>query len=140
MLKEFANGLYAGLVAKNLIKQDYDTVELNGVRHTIALRPQLRAGLGYDGGWYRLGLDVDLTKNKPLTFENASRYVAIGGELSAWGWAQLRAGYRFDTENSDRSVASVGIGLSPFKVLHLDLAVAGNSNEIGVSTQLALTF
>jgi len=140
VLKEFANGLYAGLVAKNLIKQDYDTVELNGVRHTIALRPQLRAGLGYDGGWYRLGLDVDLTKNKPLTFENASRYVAIGGELSAWGWAQLRAGYRFDTENSDRSVASVGIGLSPFKVLHLDLAVAGNSNEIGVSTQLALTF
>lgn len=141
LLKEFNNGLYTGLVGKNLISRDYETAQDQyGQSHTIALRPQLRAGLGYDGIWYRVGMDVDLTKNKPLAFEDASRYVAVGGELSAWGWAHLRAGYRFDTQNNDRSVASLGLGIAPFKVLHFDLAVAGNSNEIGVSTQLALTF
>lgn len=141
LLKEFNNGIYTGLVGKNLISRDYETApDLDGTRHTIALRPLVRAGLGYDGGWFRVGMDVDLSKNKPLAFEEASRYVAVGGELSAWGWAQLRAGYRFDTENNDRSVASLGLGLSPFKVLHLDIAVAGNSDEVGLSTQLALTF
>lgn len=140
LLKEFENGVYTGLVAKNLIGRDYDTVALNGVAHTISLRPQLRAGIGYDGGWFRLAADADLTKNKPLAFEDGSRYVAVGAELSALGWAQLRAGYRFDTVDSDRNVVSVGFGLSPFKVVHFDLAVAGNSNEIGASAQLALTF
>lgn len=87
-----------------------------------------------------MGMNVDLTKSKPLAFEDASRYVAVGVELSAWGWAHLRAGYRFDTENADRSAASLGLGIAPFKVLHFDLAVAGNSDKIGVSTQPALTF
>lgn len=141
LLKEFNNGVYTGLVGKNLISRDYETAsDEAGRSHTIALRPQLRAGVGYDGIWYRVGMDIDLTKNKPLAFEDASRYVAVGGELSAWGWAHLRAGYRFDTQNNDRSVASLGLGIAPFKVLHFDLAVAGNSDEIGVSTQLALTF
>lgn len=140
LLKEFENGFYTGFVAKNLISRDYDTVELNGEKHTISLRPQLRAGVGYDAGWYRLGLDVDLTKNKPLAFEQGSRYIAIGGEISAFGWAHLRAGYRLDTVDSNRSVASIGLGVSPFRVVHFDLAVAGNSDEVGASAQLALTF
>jgi hypothetical protein len=140
LLKAFDNGFYTGFVAKNLISRDYDTVELNGEKHTISLRPQLRAGVGYDGGWYRLGVDADLTKNKPVAFEQGSRYIAIGGELSAFGWAHIRAGYRFDTVDSNRSVASIGLGVSPFKVVHFDLAVAGNSDEVGASAQLALTF
>lgn len=142
LLKEFSNGVYTGFVAKNLISRDYDTVPNpeDGTRHTIALRPQLRAGVGYDGGWFRVGADIDLTKNKPLAYEEGSRYIAVGAELSAWGWAHLRAGYRHDTVNSDRSVASIGLGISPFKVLHLDFAVAANSDEVGASTQLALTF
>lgn len=140
LLKAFDNGFYTGFVAKNLISRDYDTVKLNGEKHTISLRPQLRAGVGYDGGWYRLGVDADLTKNKPVAFEQGSRYIAIGGELSAFGLAHIRAGYRLDTVDSDRSVASVGLGISPFRVMHIDLAVAGNSDEVGASAQLALTF
>src|SRR5699024_8669395 len=115
--------LHAGLTIKNLIAREYDTAEVDGEVHTIELEPQARLGLGYEGGWYRLGADVDLTTNTPVAYEDESRYAAVGVELDAWGWAQLRAGYRANSENSDRNVASVGVGLSPFRVLHLDIVV-----------------
>lgn len=140
LTKDFGNGLYVGAVVKNLIGRDYKTVTIDNENHTISLKPLARVGVGYDGGWFRVGADLDLTKNKPMAFEEGSQYVAVGAELSAFGWAQLRAGYRHDTVNSDRSVVSAGIGLSPFKVLHLDIGVAANEDEVGASAQLALTF
>jgi len=41
--------------------------------------------------------------------------------------------------NSDRNVASAGIGLSPFGV-HIDPGVAGNENEVAASLQLDYQF
>lgn len=138
-LTAFGN-LHAGLTIKNLISREYETAEVNGEKHTIELEPQARLGFGYEGGWYRLGTDIDLTTNAPVAFEDESRFVAVGGELDAWGWAQLRAGYRANSENSDRNVASLGLGLSPFRVVHVDLAVAGNDQEAGAAVNLSLTF
>lgn len=140
LTKDFGNGLYVGAVVKNLISRDYKTVTIDNENHTISLKPLARVGVGYDGGWFRVGADLDLTKNKPLAFEEGSQYFAVGAELSAFGWAQLRAGYRHDMVNSDRSVISAGIGLSPFKVLHLDLGLAANADEVGGALQMALTF
>jgi hypothetical protein len=79
-----------------------------------------------------------LTKNKPVAFEQGSRYIALGGELDALGWAALRAGYRFDMVDSSRSIPSIGVGFSPFGVLHIDVAVARTDRELGA--HLALTF
>jgi hypothetical protein len=104
------------------------------------LKPQARIGVSHSNSWSTVALDVDLTKNSPTGFSDSTQYVAIGGELSAWGWAQIRAGYRMDMVNSDRSVYSLGLGLSPFRVVHLDLAVAGNDNEIGASFQFGVDF
>ena len=56
-----------------------------------------------------------------------------------FGWGQLRAGYRANLSNSDRSVTSAGIGFSPFGV-HVDLAVAGNDNEVGIAAQVGFRF
>lgn len=139
MLTSFGN-LSAGLTVKNVISREYETAEVGGESHTIELEPQARAGLGYEGGWYRLGADVDLTTNAPVAFEQESRFVGVGGEIDAWGWTQLRAGYRANSENSERDVASLGLGLSPFRVLHIDVAVAGNEHEQGAALNLLLTF
>jgi hypothetical protein len=108
--------------------------------YTIKVAPQARAGVGYGGGWYRFALDADLTKNDPVAFEDSTQFIAAGVELDAYGSAQLRLGYRHDAVDSDRSVASAGIGLSPFKVLHFDVAITGSDNEVGGAAQLALTF
>lgn len=124
-----------GLVVKNVLAQEYDTVRGNKVK----LNPQARFGVSYQSGWTTFALDADLTENEPVDFEGKSRYVSLGTELNLLDWAQLRLGYRADTVNDNRNVASVGLGLSPLGV-HLDLAVAGNSDEIGASAQFGFRF
>ena len=146
--KNYGNGWRTGLVIKNVIPQalDFKRAPTLGVGATpvatgdqLILKPQARIGVSHENGWSTLALDVDLTRNDPAGFEKATRYIALGGELNAFGWAQLRAGYRLDTENSARNVASVGLGISPFGI-HADVAVAGNANEVGASFQLGFHF
>ena len=144
--KNFDNGWRSGFVVKNVIPYtlDFKTAPTPGAPpvangNTLTLRPQARIGVSHANKWSTIAMDVDLTRNDPSGLEKATRYIALGGELNAWNWAQLRAGYRVDTENSARNVASIGLGLSPFGV-HADLAVAGNANEIGASFQLGFRY
>lgn len=139
--KNYSNGWRTGFVIKNVIPQ---TLEFKRAfvptGETLSLKPQARIGVSHSNSWSTVALDVDLTRNDPAGFENKTQYVAIGGELNAWDWAQLRAGYRVDMVNSERNVTSIGLGLAPFGVVHVDLAVAGNANEIGASFQLGVHF
>jgi len=150
--RNYENGWRSGVVVKNLIPQTFDfksigsgavTGSAQSVTGTLNINPQLRAGVSHANEWSTVALDVDLTQNDPAGLENKSQYIALGGELSASGWAQIRAGYRMDVVNSARDVASIGFGLSPrlpyFKP-HFDLGVAGNANEVGASMRLGLNF
>ncbi|MGM0595305.1 MAG: conjugal transfer protein TraF, partial [Pseudomonadota bacterium] len=144
--KNYANGWRTGFVIKNLIAQEYDTYrrnsntgEMEKTGNRIELKPQARIGVSHTSDWHTVALDVDLTENEPVGFEEGSRFVALGGELNLADWAQLRAGYRVNTVDSDRSIASVGLGLSPFGV-HFDVAVAGNDNEMGAAAQFGFRF
>ncbi len=134
--RDFGNGWRAGFVAKNMIAQEFVTAENN----TIELNPMLRAGVSHHTGWSTVALDVDLTENDPAGMDSATQYVAIGGELNGLGWLQIRAGYRANISENDRDVFTLGVGVSPFDVVHLDVAVAGNSNEAAASAQLGLSF
>lgn len=144
--KDYNNGWRTGLVVKNIIpyKLDFKSALTPGATpvatgDVLVLNPQARLGVSYTNSWSTLAVDIDMTRNDPAGLENPTRYVAFGGELNAFNWAQLRAGYRIDTENSARNITSVGLGLSPFGV-HADLAVAGNANEIGASFQLGFRY
>lgn len=141
---EFAPGWRAGLVVKNLIAREYETMRrVNGVMtptgNVVELNPQLRAGLSWQSDWYTLAADLDLAENEPAGLEEPSQYLALGAELNGWEWVQLRLGFRADLSNSDRSVASIGFGVSP-SVFHLDFAVAGNGDEVGAAAQLGFQF
>lgn len=139
--KEYNNGWRTGFVIKNVIPQKLDFKKLSvPTGESLSLMPQARIGVSKANSWSTVALDVDLTRNDPAGLENPTQYIALGGELDAWGWAQLRAGYRVDMVNSDRNVTSVGLGLAPFRVVHIDLAVAGNANEIGASFQFGVHF
>ena len=147
--KDYNNGWRSGFVIKNVIpyKLDFKSIPLgapsgstpvaNG--NTLTLNPQARIGVSHANSWSTVALDVDLTRNDPSGLENNTQYIALGGELNAFGWAQIRAGYRVDMVNSARNITSLGLGLSPFGV-HADLAVAGNANEIGASFQLGFRY
>ncbi|MGX9309646.1 conjugal transfer protein TraF, partial [Pantoea ananatis] len=73
--------------------------------------------------------------------DEKAQYAGVGAELNAWNWAQLRAGYRADMRNSDRSMFTAGVGISPFNVVHLDLTgMAGTDRSYGAAAQLSFTF
>lgn len=133
--KDFGNGWKLGLTAKNLISKTYETARGND----FEIKPQYRAGAGYRWGWVSVAADLDLTKNDPAGLDRETKYAAVGAELDVWKTVQLRVGYRHNMEDSDTSVASLGLGMSPFGV-HLDIAVAGNDEEVAAAIQTGFRF
>jgi hypothetical protein len=144
LAKDHENGWRSGFVIKNVIPQSYDFKRIATgapagsaqiTTGTLKLNPQARVGVSHANSWSTVAMDLDLTANDPAGFENKSQYLALGGELNAWGWAQLRAGYRANLKDNARNVTSVGVGLGP-----LDVTVAGSGNEVGASVALGFTF
>ncbi|EJN4387982.1 conjugal transfer protein TraF, partial [Escherichia coli] len=75
------------------------------------------------------------------TYDSKRQFAAIGAEFNAWKWVQLRAGYRQNLASNDGSAFTAGVGVSPFDVVHLDLAgLAGTDNNYGAIAQLQFTF
>lgn len=136
MSTALADAWRVGATVRNAISRSYETA----LGNEIDLDPQVRAGAAYDGGWFRLSGDADLAENDPIGFEDGTQFVGIGGEIDIVGWIQLRAGYRADLVDSVRNTTSVGIGLSPFRTLRLNLGAAGNDDELGGAFQLGVTF
>ena len=143
-----------GLVGKNLLggKFDYSDVEVQpkdsdgnptgGTPVTlsggsVSLDPQYRAGIAYNGNWASFALDVDLTENDPVAYENPTQYAALGVELDVFSTLQLRAGYRTNMSVTDADIVSVGFGLSPFGV-HIDIAAMANPNDVEKEAGVAL--
>ena len=133
--KDFENGWKGGLVVKNLISQEYETVRGN----KIEIAPQARAGISHQNEWVAVAFDADLNAADPVGFESETQYIGLGAELDIFDTAQLRLGYRHNLKDSDTSVPTVGIGLSPFGV-HIDLALAANDDEVAFSGQLGFRF
>jgi hypothetical protein len=160
--KSYNNGWRTGLVVKNVVPQSFDfkaiapgaaTGSAQQTTGQLNLNPQGRLGVSHENTWSTVALDLDLAKNNPAGLESKSQYAGIGGELSAWGWAQLRAGYRSDLLSKGQELISLGFGLSPripyFKP-HLDVAVTAsrdvlssgwnNATQAGASLKLGFNF
>ncbi len=151
--KKFDSGWTTGLVIKNVIPQTLDFKKAptagalpEATGEKLILNPQARIGVSHSNKWSTIAMDMDLTRNDPIGFEKKTQHIALGGELNAFGWAQLRSGYRVDMVNSARNIYTFGIGLAPFGLIHADLALAANSlelnkiTEFGVSAQLGVHF
>ena len=150
--KSYLNGWRTGVVVKNVIPKAYNFMSIapgaasgsaQQVTGSLNVKPLVRAGVSHENAWSTVAFDLDLTKNDPAGLENNSQFAALGAELSALGWAQIRAGYRADLINPVRNVTSIGLGISPrvpyFK-FHFDLAYAYNANENGASFQFGFNF
>lgn len=133
--KDFGNGWRTGLVAKNLISEDYLTANNNVVK----IEPQLRVGVAKSGEWWTLATDIDLIENEPAGFESKSQFFGVGGEVSFFGWLDLRAGYQHNMSDSNDSMPTIGLGFSP-GWFHLDFAYAGNSDQKAGSVQMGFQF
>ncbi|EOA6240578.1 conjugal transfer protein TraF [Escherichia coli] len=130
-----------GLVAQNLIPRSIETKEVHGVTETFRIRPQVTTGVSWHNDMFTTALDVDLTPASGFTSDSKRQFAAVGAEFNAWKWAQLRTGYRQNLASNNGSAFTAGIGLSPFDVIHIDVAgLVGTDNNYGAIAQLQFTF
>jgi hypothetical protein len=131
----------AGLAVKDLIKQEI-VVENGSFSDVYKLDTQATLGFAYAAEYVTVALDTDLTKQTRFqSLNDDTQFVRFGVEGDLFGWAQLRAGYEMDLEDTLDNAFTAGIGFSPFGVVSLDIAGSyAGENQFGVSTNLALTF
>lgn len=148
-----------GATVKNI---SGETIESNPLRLpegvdplTFEVKPQVRVGTSYNGGWYRLAADIDVTEaSGPLTsdgeeFFQGTQYGNLGVVVNAWNFIELRAGYRHnfastdvasDAESSSGLVTlGAGLFLGPVQA---DLAIQASpdGDEGGLAFQTMVTF
>lgn len=144
--QQLDNGWTVGVAARNLIAHEYAGKRLDpmsGVMtptgNSLDLTPTVHLGAGRQEEWWTVAVDLDLVGQEGIHQLPRDQYLSTGIEWDLAGWGQLRGGYRLNLDDSDRNVASVGIGVSPFG-LHVDVALAGNQNEVGGAVQLGFRF
>ncbi|HFG2038715.1 TPA: conjugal transfer protein TraF [Vibrio cholerae] len=128
-----------GIVAKDLFAKDIQTQNRN---NTYKLDTQIAVSGSYVSDFFIAAVDLDLTKQRRFNGDNDdTQFMRFGVEGNAWGWVQLRAGYEVDLQNSLDNSVSVGLGVSPWDVVSLDLAGSyAGDNQFGLSANLAFTF
>lgn len=130
-----------GLVVQNIVPRSIDTKDVNGLKETFKIRPQVTAGASWHNALVTTAFDVDLTPASGFSSDKKRQFASVGAEFSAWKWVQLRAGYRQNMASSEGSAFTAGIGISPFDVVHLDLTgLAGADRTYGTVAQLSVTF
>lgn len=129
------------LAVKDIIAQEIHA-EHNGLRDTYELNTQVTFGLAYAAEYFTAAFDADLTKQTRFkSLNDDTQFVRFGIEGNAWGWAQLRAGYEMDLEDTLENSITAGIGISPFDVVSLDVAGSyAGDNQFGASANLAFMF
>jgi len=147
-----------GITVKNLSGIE---VESNTTRFTedqeslfFKVEPQVRIGTSYNGSWYRLAADVDVTESKGPHFADGTeffqgtQYASFGGVINAWDFIELRAGYRYNlistddlqaqsSESQGLYTAGLGLYLGP---IQFDLGLQAAEDEIGGSFQTMVTW
>ena len=133
-----------GLRGRNLISEEYDTeiVQLGNLtfQGTYQIDPTAVAGVAYTSSWFTATIESDLVKNKGFKELDETQFVRAGVEFNAFSWMQLRAGYRYDMEDTREDVVTAGFGFSPFDVFHFDISGAyGDNDTYGVALDLRWT-
>lgn len=139
----YKDELRVAFAVKDLLSQTIDLKDKTGLkRDTYELNTQITLGAAYSGELLTAAVDFDLTKQERFkSLNDETQFVRFGVEGNAWGWAQLRAGYEMDLEDTVENAFTFGIGISPFDVVSLDLAASyAGENQFGVSGNLAFTF
>lgn len=130
-----------GLVAQNIVPRMMESKEVNGLKETFKVRTQVTTGVAWHNDFFTSAVDIDLTPASGFATDEKRQFASVGAELNAWDWAQLRAGYRQNMMSNSGSALTAGVGLSPFGVIHVDVAaIKGTDRTYGAVAQLSFTF
>ncbi|MBM3986822.1 MAG: hypothetical protein FJ294_02555, partial [Planctomycetes bacterium] len=148
---EPGGGFLFGLMLRNALSYEYDSVVTLGESFTYKVGPVATAGVSWTNDWFTLAADVDLNARERvdegaagiggLGISDDTQMWHVGGEFDLAHWFQLRAGYRGDFENTLEDALTAGFGLSPWDVFHIEVAgIYVDEDSLGVVAQLSFTF
>ncbi|WED21149.1 conjugal transfer protein TraF [Vibrio sp. JC009] len=125
------------LSVRDIIGQEVDVDESSHYE----LNPYATLGGAYTGYNYVLTADIDLNKQEHFShLDDETQFVRFGAEMGTSGWIQFRVGYEADLEDTVDNLLTMGIGLSPWQVVHLDLAYSyRKESSIGFMMNLKVT-
>lgn len=130
-------GLRAGLSISNLKSEKFKSIADD---ETYELARRTTAALGYTGSWYKAEASLDLSPAEGFG-QGETKMFRAGVEVSPFSWLQLRGGIQRDMEDTIPDAYTVGLGLSPFGVINLDVAAfSGSDDAVGGAVQLGLRF
>lgn len=132
----FNDEFVLGLTIRDLVPNEFESKENFKVR----MDPAVRAGAAYLKSWYRLALDLDVTRNQPAGNESRTQYLAVGGEVDFGDIFHLRAGYRTNLAQSGENQVSLGLGFTPFFDLSVLTNPANLRRELGVAMRFGFGF
>ena len=106
----------------------------------------LTAGIAHTGNFHVVTAELDLTKKKGFGFADDTQWLAVGVELDAWRYAQIRFGARQNLASNDdnngiaeETQYTAGIGLSLFGA-RLDLGALVSDADMGAALELGAAF
>lgn len=129
----------AGIAIKDVLAQEVKTFDGNDVYN---LDMQVTLSAAYASEFFTATVDWDVTSQERFEkLDDDTQFLRFGLEGNAWGWAQLRAGYEIDLEDTLDNSITAGIGISPGDLVSLDIAASyAGDNQAGVGANLAFTF
>ncbi len=131
-----------GLVARNLISHDVDTVVTANRRFTHTVEPEITVGAAWSIVGLTVAADVDMIEvDRFKDLVDESQFIRAGFEYNVFGWMQFRLGVQHDFEDTVSDVYTGGLGLSPFDTVHIDITgFFGDGNTYGAMAQVWFTF
>lgn len=128
-----------GVSIRDLIEDEFDSVLTSGSQFQFEIQTRPVVGLAYEHAGLTIAADIDATKTSPFSGGAESQMLRIGTEYDVAGWLQLRSGFQTDLEDVRADLVSLGLGVSPFETLRIDLFGQVGENSGGAGIQIALT-
>ncbi len=126
-----------GLVATNILDETKTTTGAT----PIDFETHMRAGIAYHNGFITIAADMDLDEIEPTLYEDKSQMMAVGVELNALDFMQIRAGYQTNMASGASEPDLISAGLGFWFGFHLDVAVvAGEDSSLGAFVQTGFRF
>lgn len=127
------------LVGNNLTSHDIEFVNDDNELTNFTLSSNVQAALSYGHSWYRFSGEIDLVDREGFASLEESQFIALGAEFSLGEHAQFRLGARTDLNDVEEDVLTVGLGLSPWDTVALDIAaITGSNDTLGIGLQLGI--
>ena len=131
----FTDSLRVGVTAKNLIE---DTLTSGAT--SVDFDTQMRVGAAYKNSFFTIAVDMDLTESDPILLEDPSKMMAVGIELNAFDFMQIRAGYQTNLASNATADDLISAGIGLWLGFNLDIAAVVSEDSVGAFVQTGFRF